>query len=120
MSPFMESQIALGRGRRRDLRALQTRHLETRLSRANISPHWPAYLPTTLVKPETTLFVNLQVAALRFGERTAIGFMGRDVSYRSLLASSERFAAWLQEAGVGTADRVAIFMQNKPQWLIAH
>lgn len=84
------------------------------------SPAWPAYLPRRLVKPETTLFSNLEVAAIRYADRIAIGFFGRDITYRELQDSAERFAGWLQERGIGTGDRVVVFMQNTPQWLMAY
>lgn len=81
---------------------------------------WPAYQPTTLTKPDTTLFANLEVAALRYPDHTAIGFFGRNVSYNELLDSARRFAGWLQEQGVAAGDRVMVFMQNTPQWLMAY
>lgn len=83
-------------------------------------PHWPHYLPHHLIKPNTTLTANLEVSALRYGERTAIGFMGRDISYTELLQSSRHFAGWLQSAGVRRGDRVMLFMQNAPQWIMAY
>ncbi len=85
-----------------------------------LSPGWPAYLPRTLVKPDTTLFANLEIAALRHADRTAIGFLGRDITYRELLDSSLRFAGWLQGLGVRPGERVMVFMQNAPQWFMAY
>ena len=87
---------------------------------AHPSPCWPSYLPTTLVKPDTPLFANLEIAAMRYASRTAIGFLGRDISYRELLDCSLRFAGWLERAGVRPGDRVMVFMQNAPQWLMAY
>ena len=84
------------------------------------SPHWPHYLPRHLIKPHTTLVANLEVSALRYGERTAIGFMGRDISYAEFLQSSRHFAGWLQSVGVRRGDRVMLFMQNAPQWIMAY
>ncbi len=73
------------------------------------------------MKPSTTLFTNLSVSALRFPERPAIRFFGRDISYAELREAANRFAGWLQtEARVGPGDRVMLYMQNCPQWLIAY
>jgi fatty-acyl-CoA synthase len=86
-----------------------------------VSPYWPAYLPRHLVKPATTLDVNLDVAALRFAERTAVGFFGRDIRYRELKSLADRFADWLQnDLALPAGERVALYMQNSPHWLIAY
>jgi fatty-acyl-CoA synthase len=89
-------------------------------STVSASPHWPNYLPHHLVKPYTTLAANLEVSALRYGDRTAIGFMGRDISYTELLQASRHFAGWLQSMGVERGDRVMLYMQNAPQWIMAY
>ncbi len=83
--------------------------------------YWPPYLPRHLVKPETTLVSNLEVAALRHGDRAAVGFMGTDVTYAQVLDEARRFAGWLQaEGGVKPGDRVLVTMQNAPHWLMAY
>lgn len=89
---------------------------------ANTSPSfWPHYLPRTLNKPDTTLDVNLDISALRYGRQTAIGFFGRDFSYQELKELSEKFAGWLQnDHQLQPGERVALYMQNCPQWIIAY
>jgi fatty-acyl-CoA synthase len=83
--------------------------------------YWPGNLPRSLPRPATTLAWNLHASATRYPERTAVGFFGRDLSYRALLAQVEQFAGWLQKrAGIRRGDRVALFLQNSPQWLIAY
>ena len=82
-------------------------------------PHfavWPKRLPRALVVPETSLWFNLEVAAARFPERAAYRFFGRQLSYRDLRGQAEAVAGWLQHAGVEAGDRVALFMQNCPQF----
>lgn len=87
----------------------------------NPSNFWPQYLPRSLARPSTTLDVNLDISATRYGDRTAVGFFGRDISYRELKALAENFAGWLQTAQkLQAGDRVALYMQNCPQWLIAY
>lgn len=74
-----------------------------------------------LPKPWTTLDVNLDISAQRYPERPAIGFFGRDFPYAELKDLSERFAGWLQKTqGLQPGDRVALYMQNCPQWIIAY
>jgi fatty-acyl-CoA synthase len=82
-------------------------------------PHhkiWPRRLPRELAIPETTLGYNLEVAAARFPTKPAYLFFGRALSYAALLAQSEAIAGWLQSIGVKAGDRVAIYMQNCPQF----
>jgi fatty-acyl-CoA synthase len=85
-------------------------------------PHfavWPKRLPRSLVIPETSLWFNVEVAARRFPERAAYVFFGRSLSFRQLHEQAEAIAGWLQKEGVGAGDRVAVFMQNCPQFAIA-
>jgi fatty-acyl-CoA synthase len=85
-------------------------------------PHhkiWPKRLPRELVVPDTTLFFNLEVTAKRFPNKAAYLFFGRELTYSQLMAQAEAVAGWLQSVGVKAGDRVAIFMQNCPQFAVA-
>ena len=87
-----------------------------------LRPHhkiWPKRLPRELVIPDTTLFFNLEVAARRYPDKAAYLFFGRALSYSQLKAQAEAVAGWLQSVGVQAGDRVAIFMQNCPQFVAA-
>ena len=82
-------------------------------------PHfavWPKRLPRALVVPETSLWFNLEVAATRYPDRAAYLFFGRPLTYRQLRDDALALAGWLQRAGVEKGDRVAVFMQNCPQF----
>ena len=86
-------------------------------------PHhaiWPRRLPHTLAVPDTTLWFNLEVTARRFPDKAACLFFGRALSYRELHAQSLAMAGWLQSVGVRAGDRVALFMQNCPQYVAAY
>ena len=52
--------------------------------------------------------------------KPAIIWYGGVITYAELDAASDAFAADLQRNGVGHGDRVALFMQNCPQYLVAH
>ncbi|MES2228803.1 MAG: long-chain fatty acid--CoA ligase [Pseudomonadota bacterium] len=85
-------------------------------------PHhriWPKRLPRELVVPQTTLWFNLEVSAARFPDKPAYLFFGQPLSFRELKVQAERIAGWLQSVGVQAGDRVAIFMQNCPQYAAA-
>ncbi len=85
-------------------------------------PHaaaWPARLPRQLVVPDTSLWFNLEVSATRYPNKAAYLFFGRPLSYGELKRQAEALASWLQANGVGKGDRVALFMQNCPQFVVA-
>jgi fatty-acyl-CoA synthase len=83
-------------------------------------PHeriWPQRLPRQLVVPATSLWVNLDVTARRYPDKAATIFFGREMSYGELRANADSVAGWLQSVGVQAGDRVALYMQNCPQFL---
>ena len=82
--------------------------------------HWPPGLPRHLSIPETHLFNNLQVSAARFPHKAAIQYYGSALSYAALLDACERLAGWLQAQGVQRGDRVLLYLQNSPQWVIGY
>ena len=52
--------------------------------------------------------------------KPAFIWYGTVISYAQLDQMSDTFANQLQQLGVGKGDRVALFMQNCPQYVIAH
>ncbi|MEP6876584.1 MAG: AMP-binding protein, partial [Burkholderiales bacterium] len=86
-------------------------------------PHhtiWPKRLPRQLIVPATTLWFNLEVAAARFPDKAAYLFFGQPLSFGELKRQAEAIAGWLQSVGVKAGDRVAVFMQNCPQYAAAY
>ena len=81
--------------------------------------YWPARLPRQLVIPETTLSFNLEVSARRYPAKAAYRFFGRELSFAELHRQADLLAGWLQAQGVQRGDRVLLFMQNCPQFVIA-
>lgn len=81
--------------------------------------HWPANLPKEIEIPETSLWFNLEVSAARFPRKAAMIFLGRETTFSALLQAAVALAGWLQAEGVGKGDRVALFLQNCPQFVIA-
>jgi acyl-CoA synthetase (AMP-forming)/AMP-acid ligase II len=78
-------------------------------------------LPRQVHVPQTSLFYNLEVAARRLPDKTAIQFFGRSMTYRELLRDVECMAGYLQrECAVRRGDRVAVFSQNCPQFVVAY
>ncbi|NKI21482.1 long-chain fatty acid--CoA ligase [Paenibacillus dendritiformis] len=89
------------------------------MTRAHFA-YWPARMPVTLAVPDTTLSDNLEVTARRYPERTAIIYYDQVITYRTLRDEVNRMAAYLLHLGVGKGDRVLIYMQNSPQFIISY
>lgn len=83
--------------------------------------HWPKHLPRDIVLPESTIWENLDITTRRYADRTAIKFFGNDISYRRLYDDVDALAGWLQQVGgVKKGDRVLLYMQNSPQFVIGY
>jgi acyl-CoA synthetase (AMP-forming)/AMP-acid ligase II len=83
--------------------------------------HWPSWVDERAIRlPEETLPVVLEHQARRVPDRAAIVFYGREVTFAELHDSVCRFAGWLQSRGIRPGDRVAIFLENCPQFAIAY
>ncbi len=81
---------------------------------------WPDQVPKQLEVPATNLFHNITVSALRYPDHPAIHYYGSNISYRELQNQAERLAGYLQQAGVKDGDRVLLYMQNSPQYIIGY
>lgn len=81
--------------------------------------HWPRTLPRHLTVPATHLYRNIEISALRYPTKAALVFYDSVVSYARLQDETERLAAHLQQVcGVRKGDRVLLYMQNSPQFVI--
>ena len=81
---------------------------------------WPKRLPYQLTAPQTSLWMNLKISALRYPQKEAMVFMGRTWSYSQLQLEAEKIASALRKMGVQKGDRVVLDMQNCPQLVITH
>jgi fatty-acyl-CoA synthase len=71
--------------------------------------------------PDTTLNYNLEVSAARYPEKTAISYYGASLSYSRLKSEVDALAGYLQQhCGVQKGDRVLLYLQNSPQFVIAY
>ncbi len=81
---------------------------------------WPENLPHHLTIPETSLCTNLDVSALRYPEKPAIIYYDHTITYRELKRQVDALAGYLQTLGVDKGDRVLLYMQNAPQFIIGY
>jgi fatty-acyl-CoA synthase len=82
--------------------------------------HWPKGLPRTMTVPETDLFYNVEVSARRYPAKPFLVFYDTAISYAEFKDEAERIAGWLQAQGVKKGDRVLLYMQNSPQFVLAY
>lgn len=83
--------------------------------------HWPDGVPHHLELPAQTLYQNLANSAARHPDHVAIHYHGRTMTYAQLLRQVDALAGYLQHcAGVARGDRVLLYMQNAPQFVISY
>jgi fatty-acyl-CoA synthase len=83
--------------------------------------HWPPGQPRTLELPGTTVYHNLESSAARHPERAALDYYGRRLSYRELKRQVDALAGFLQQrCGLARGERVLLYLQNSPQFVIAY
>jgi fatty-acyl-CoA synthase len=83
--------------------------------------HWPPGLPRTLTAPVTTVCANLAISASRYPDKPALIFHETPMTYAEVKDQSDRLAGYLQRCcGVKKGDRVLLYMQNCPQFVVAY
>ena len=83
---------------------------------------WPQGVPTKLTYRlgEKPLFEYLRLNAKDLPDKPAYIFYGQKITWKELNEYTERFANFLNSVGVKKGDKVVLFMQNCPQYIIAH
>jgi long-chain acyl-CoA synthetase len=83
--------------------------------------NWPAHLPHEPLYPlgEIPLTDYLREWARQTPGKISLIFYGKEITFRDLDDLSDRFAALLASHNLRKGDRVAVFLPNCPQFLIA-
>ncbi len=82
---------------------------------------WPEHAPRHLHVPETSLYYNVEVAAARFPKKPFLIFYDTPLTYLEFKQETEALAAYLEQVcGVKKGDRVLLYMQNSPQFMIGY
>src|SRR4030067_2877255 len=81
---------------------------------------WPSDIPKTIGYPKVPLHAILTKTATAHPEKTAIMYRDKEISYRELDELSKKFASALASLNVKKGDRVALFLPNIPQFIIAY
>jgi fatty-acyl-CoA synthase len=82
---------------------------------------WPKGVPRHLTLPVTSLYENLEISARRYPDKPALLYYGSALTYAALKSHVDRLAGWLERTcGVRRQDRVLLYLQNSPQFVIAY
>jgi acyl-CoA synthetase (AMP-forming)/AMP-acid ligase II len=83
--------------------------------------HWPSSVDEASIRfSEEPLPALLARQARRVPDRAALIFYGRELTFRELDSAVSHFAGWLRSRGIQAGDRVAISLENSPQFAIAY
>jgi len=82
---------------------------------------WPASQSQHLTVPQTNLFYNVEVSAARFPDKPYMLFYDTVISFAEFKDEAERIAGYLEQVcQVKRGDRVLLYMQNSPQFVLAY
>lgn len=80
---------------------------------------WPPGV-LRFLEPEKSLPEYLRDNITSTPDKVALSFYGYDMTYRELEEAVDKFAVALANLGVKRGDRVALFMENCPQFVISY
>ncbi len=81
---------------------------------------WPEGVPKSIDYPNVPLSDLLKMAVEKYPDNTAIVYFGKPMTYRELDVAVDKFATALADIGVKKGDKVALFLANMPQFVIAY
>ncbi|MDQ4062402.1 MAG: AMP-binding protein, partial [Actinomycetota bacterium] len=76
------------------------------------------YVPKELPLPERSMVGLFEESVKRVPDRDAVRYFDESISYGELNNLADRFASLLAARGVEKGDRVAVYTQNNPQFLV--
>ncbi|HYN13495.1 MAG TPA: long-chain fatty acid--CoA ligase [Burkholderiales bacterium] len=77
-------------------------------------------VPASIEVPLKSVTQAFDQATAAAAERPAVVFYGRSISYGELREATDRLACALAKLGVKKGDRVALYLLNSPQFIIAY
>jgi fatty-acyl-CoA synthase len=82
---------------------------------------WPDQAMRHLDSPATNVFYNAEVSARRYPHKPCLVYYDTSITFAEVFDEAQRVAGYLeQRCGVSKGDRVLLFMQNSPQFVIAY
>ncbi|MDP4550525.1 long-chain-fatty-acid--CoA ligase [Alkalihalobacillus macyae] len=90
----------------------------------NVEKEWFSYyqegVPSSIEYENKPLQAYLIDAATKHPNKTAVHFLGKELTFQELLSRSKRLANSLRENGLRKSDRVSIMLPNCPQAVISY
>jgi len=81
---------------------------------------YPEGVPESVEVPERSLPEVFDEVTDKYGDRTAVIFYGSNISFKKLREDVDRFATALHELGIKKGDRIALYVLNSPQYIVAY
>ncbi|EPZ39620.1 MULTISPECIES: long-chain-fatty-acid--CoA ligase [Anoxybacillus] len=81
---------------------------------------YPQQVPHSIDYPRKPLQQFLKEAAEQFPHKTAIHFLGKELTYKEIYEQAIKLASYLQQLGLEKGDRVSIMLPNCPQAVISY
>lgn len=81
---------------------------------------YPQQVPHSIDYPRKPLQQFLREAAEQFPQKTAIHFLGKELTYKEIYEQAIKLASYLQQIGLQKGDRVSIMLPNCPQAVISY
>lgn len=81
---------------------------------------YPEGVPADVEIPVRSLPEVFDEIASKCSDKTALIFYGKKISYAKLREDVDRFATALHELGIEKGDKIALYLLNSPQFIIAY
>ncbi|WP_301108074.1 AMP-binding protein [Sporosarcina sp.] len=87
-----------------------------------VRPYWPSTVPENLTYRlgKIPLHEYVKINAQDMSDKTAFQFYGNSISWKELDDQIDRLAQFFTNKNFKKGDRIALFMQNCPQYIIGH
>lgn len=82
--------------------------------------HYHKDVPPTAEFADKSLVELFDETALKYAHQTAVIFYGNKITFKQLHDEVSRFATALSQLGVSKGDKVALYLLNSPQYIIAY
>lgn len=82
--------------------------------------YYPEGVPAEVDVPDISVPALFDQMAERYGNKTALIFYGKKLSYKKLKELVDRFATALAHLGVTKGDTVSLYLLNCPQYVVAY
>jgi long-chain acyl-CoA synthetase len=88
------------------------------MERPRWADRYPEGVEPTLVPRADSMLAAWRSTVARLPDAPGVHYLDRDLSFASLDETADALAVALAEGGTGPGDRVGIYLQNDPQWLV--